>query len=95
MRRVLLLLESQALWNSTYFDELRSMLTEQYAPMSRRRDEAFRLLINDLIRYFRTICVNYHAVKGDDPDKWPIRNIKLRHSRILMYTSLLFVSRIE
>jgi hypothetical protein len=90
-RRVLLLLESQALWNDAYFDELRSLLTEHYArDVAEDETKHFVLLINDLIRYFRTICVNYHAVKGDEPDKWPIRNIKLRHSRIVMYTSLLF-----
>ncbi|HYK05428.1 MAG TPA: hypothetical protein VE974_26995 [Thermoanaerobaculia bacterium] len=90
-RRLLLLLEAQALWNPVYFDELRTRLIDEYAEdVSDDQTKHFVLLINDLIRYFRTICVNYHAVKEDEPEKWPIRNIKLRHSRVLMYTSLLF-----
>ena len=45
-------------------------------------------LLNDLIRYFRTICVNYHHAKETEVEKWPTRNIKLRHSRLVMYVSL-------
>lgn len=90
-RRLLLLLESQFLWNKRYFDELRTQLLHKYShDVAEDETKHFVLLVNDLIRYFRTICVNYHAVKGDEPEKWPIRNIKLRHSRIVMYASLLF-----
>ena len=45
-------------------------------------------LLNDLIRYFRTICVNYPYTKEPEEEQWPIRNIKLRHSRLMMYASL-------
>lgn len=90
-RRLLLLLESEPLWNGAYFTELRTTLIKAYArDVSDDETKHFVLLINDLIRYFRTICVNYHAVKETDPAMWPIRNVKLRHSRILMYTSLLY-----
>lgn len=90
-RRLLLLLESQPLWNDSAFDALRSQLVHEYAAdVEDDETKHFVLLINDLIRYFRTICVNYHATKQEEPPKWPIRNIKLRHSRVLMYTSLLF-----
>ncbi|WP_206542723.1 hypothetical protein, partial [Sphingomonas endophytica] len=46
-------------------------------------------LLNDVIRYFRAICVNYQYTTTETADgKWPIRNLKLRHSRVLMYFSM-------
>src|SRR6185503_1905451 len=38
-------------------------------------------LLNDLHRYYRTVCVDYRW-KVDEADKdWALRNVKLRHSR--------------
>jgi hypothetical protein len=45
-------------------------------------------LLNDLIRYWRTICVDFEGkqaqAEGDDP-KWVSRNAKLRTSRKLLF----------
>jgi hypothetical protein len=91
-RRLLLLLESQALWNERSFDTLREDIANVYAKsVNDDPSKHFVLLLNDLIRYFRTICVHYHSEMNSEYGKWPIRNIKLRHSRVLMYTSLLVV----
>ncbi len=91
-RRLLLLLESRCLWNDQYFDEVRGRLVAEYGKaVALDPSKHFVALCNDLIRYFRTICVNYHAQMGSEYGKWPIRNVKLRHSRVLMYASLLFV----
>ena len=48
-------------------------------------------MMNDLMRYFRALCVNYQWDFENDPIKWPIRNVKLRHSRLIMYSGLLFL----
>ena len=47
------------------------------------------MLLNDLIHYFRFICINYQSSFDRENEKWPLRNVKLRHSRIVMYMGLL------
>lgn len=90
-RRMLILLECQWLWNQGYFDSLRTELISRYgSDVAADPTKNLVLLINDLIRYFRSICVNYHDQMASEYGKWPIRNLKLRHSRVLMYSSLLF-----
>lgn len=47
-----------------------------------------RFLLNDLTRYWRTICVDYAAKhREQDGKKWALRNAKLRLSRKLIYAS--------
>lgn len=89
-RRLLMLLESRCVFRQAGYDELVSKLVDEYArDVLINPEKNFVYLLNDLIRYFRTICVNYQYAKDDEWGKWPIRNIKLRHSRVLMYFSLL------
>ena len=47
--------------------------------------------MNDLIRYFRSLAVNYQWDFENQVEKWGIRNVKLRHSRLVMYSGLLFL----
>jgi hypothetical protein len=91
-RRLLLLLESQPLWNEDLFDTLRAKIVDAYTQaIAADPSKHFVLLMNDLMRYFRTICVHYHNEMVSEYGKWPIRNIKLRHSRVIMYSSLIVV----
>jgi predicted nucleotidyltransferase len=88
-RRLLLLLESRPIFGSGVHHSVVDGLVRLYGRdvvNDPRKNYVF--LLNDLIRYFRTICVNYHYTKETEADKWPIRNIKLRHSRLVMYASL-------
>jgi hypothetical protein len=47
-----------------------------------------RFLLNDLVRYWRTICVDFegkHKETGGEDPKWVTRNAKLRTSRKLLF----------
>lgn len=89
-KRLLLLLESKPLWADDGYQHTIDAIFDSYArhvQLEPRKE--FVLLLNDLIRYFRYICVNYESTFGTQRDRWAIRNIKLRHSRLLMYFGLL------
>lgn len=89
-RRVLLLLESKSALNEREYDTVLEEVLGKYAEdVVYQNNKNFVFLLNDVIRYFRSICVNYQYTKaGTEWGKWPLRNIKLRHSRVIMYFSL-------
>ena len=91
-KRMLLLLESRPIYRADRFDELITELFGRYSEyIVADPDKEFAFLLNDLIRYFRFICVNYQANFWRQNEKWALRNLKLRHSRIVMYSGLLFL----
>lgn len=91
-QRMLLLMESKAIYNEQYFRNIVDRLLHKYLKLLETDPEKEALFfLNDIIRYFRFICVNYEFNFWKQEDKWVIRNVKLRHSRIIMYAGLLFL----
>lgn len=89
-KRMLMLLESRPLWNDAGYEEALAQILarfESYVGDDTSKEHLY--LINHLVHYFRFICVNYEANFHRQNDKWPLRNLKLRHSRIVMYMGLL------
>lgn len=89
-RRMVLLLEVKCVFNEPLARKAIESVLSKYLHYQFNEPHKYPLfLLNDVIRYFRSICVNYETKFWDEHDKWAIRNAKLRHSRIWMYFGLL------
>src|SRR4029077_15479746 len=96
-QRILLLLESTPIGSADayqrvvravlgrYLDNDISFLTRS---RSGKRYKVPRFLLNDIVRYWRTVCVDY-ATKFRERQgaEWALRNAKLRMSRKLIFAS--------
>ena len=96
--RLLLLLESQPLVGSAAYDEIMKSVIAAYWRdyESHISDFVPGFLANDIIRMWRTFCVNYEARSRNVPDreraKRGLKNYKLKHSRLLTcYSALLYL----
>jgi predicted nucleotidyltransferase len=96
--RLLLLLESRPLVGSdvyeTAIEETVTAYWRDFAGHEKEFMPAF--LANDILRLWRTFCVNYEARTKSEPDlqraKRKLKNYKLKHSRLLTcYSALLFL----
>jgi Nucleotidyltransferase domain len=78
-RRILLLLEGEWLTNENNFRKLRREILEYYISDGMTDHQLALFLLNDVIRYYRTIAVDYEFKTSElaNPKPWGIRNIKL------------------
>ncbi|MCJ7655105.1 MAG: hypothetical protein MUO97_07395 [Dehalococcoidia bacterium] len=91
-QRMLLLMESRPLYNGNFFRNAIKKLINRYCEyVVYNPEKEFVVLLNEVIKYFRTICLNYQFTFWRENEQWPIRNLKLRHSRIVMYGGLLLL----
>jgi hypothetical protein len=91
--RLLLLLESKAVWNPELRKNAIARVLENYFKDGKGKDD-FRplFLLNDLLRYWRTICLNYERNRIAPTAKWWKKNLNLKFARKLtVFSSVLSI----
>lgn len=92
-QRILLLLESTALYHPQVHADVVKGVLRRYIEEDLRGpgDSPFRVprfLLNDIVRYWRTITVDFaHKRREREGTEWALRTAKLRMSRKLMYAA--------
>ena len=98
-RRILLLLESDKLSlrsdhesKGTAYERVLRGIIQQYVHNDSGfsgesgKDNVPRFLLNDIVRFWRTMCVDFaYKQREQKGKKWALRNIKLRMSRKLIF----------
>ncbi|HEX8688975.1 MAG TPA: hypothetical protein VF729_01900 [Solirubrobacterales bacterium] len=85
-RRILLLLESVPVANGSVHAECRKRVMAGYLDESVKDYRPPRFFLNDLIRYWRTICVDFVGKEREEEgQRWALRNLKLGASRKVLF----------
>ena len=84
--RMLLLLESVAVLNESAHRACLERVLNGYLDESVKDYRPPRFFLNDLIRYWRTICVDFVGKEREGAgQKWALRNLKLATSRKVLF----------
>ena len=96
--RLLLLLESSPILEREVYEEINDEVIAAYWRdyADHKTDFIPAFLANDILRLWRTFCVNYEARTARVPEaekaKGKVKNYKLKHSRLLTcYSALLYL----
>lgn len=91
--RIQLLIDSQPVYGFDRFRQLQQSILERYAAETIEHDHSkqWTYLLNDLMRYHRSLCVRTQWATRQTPGQWRLLNLKLWHSRLLNYAGLLFL----
>ncbi|MDX1914978.1 MAG: hypothetical protein SFU55_05280 [Methylophilus sp.] len=89
--RMLLLLESQPITNQELYTKgINDVVSNYYRDGSGKEDFRPLFLLNDILRYWRTLCLNYEDLRSDKNRPWFKKNLNLKFSRKLTIYSTVF-----
>jgi predicted nucleotidyltransferase len=83
--RVLLMLESVPVTGHDAHRRCWERILDGYLKEVRRDERPPRFFLNDVVRYWRTICVDFVGKQREEGEKWGTRNAKLRASRKVLF----------
>lgn len=90
--RILILLESIPLLDNSIYNKVITSLSDIYLEEFIAEKKYPLFLTNEIIRFWRTLCIDYRWKKVEGEKPWGIRNIKLRFSRkLLCFSSILLL----
>jgi hypothetical protein len=84
-RRMLLMLESVPVVGDDVHRRCWLAVLDRYLAETRTDRRPPRFFLNDVIRYWRTIAVDFAGKHREDETKWGLRNAKLRTSRKVLF----------
>ncbi|MDB4614673.1 DUF294 nucleotidyltransferase-like domain-containing protein [bacterium] len=92
-QRIQLLIDSQPIYGDQQCARLQSAILARYAYQTIEYDASkqWTYLLNELIRYHRSLCVRTQWQTRNTPTKWRTLNLKLAHSRMVNYAGLLLL----
>jgi hypothetical protein len=95
--RLLLLLESQVIFGNPAYEHVRRECVMRYWLDYADHSDSFlpAFLVNDILRFWRTLCINYEAGSSISPAKRRAKNYKLKYSRLLTCFSAIVAIQAE
>ncbi|GMU66189.1 MAG: hypothetical protein AMXMBFR36_24630 [Acidobacteriota bacterium] len=93
--RMLLLLESRVLVGTEFYEHAIDEVVGAYWRDFSDHSEDFLpiFLTNDILRYWKILCLSYEAHGTESPGKRRLRNYKLKHSRLITcYSAVLYLA---
>ena len=82
--RMLLLLESHAITNdAVYSQAIETIASHYFRDSVGKKDFRPLFLLNDVLRFWRTLCLNYEEIRNDPERHWIKKNLNLKFSRKL------------
>jgi len=92
--RMLLLLESKPIFNHKLYNSVVEDVASTYFRDSSGKNGNFKpiFVLNDILRFWRTLCLNYETIRNDKAWPWRKKNINLKYSRRLtVFSTVLYI----
>lgn len=88
-KRMLLLTESRSVTNPAIRDQFRHDIFDAFFSSSATKRSYLISLVDDLVRHYRTLCVDFKSRVDWENKPWAPRYLKLRHSRKYWFFSIM------